>query len=109
MEPKPKKLLEQVSDSIRRKQYSRKTEQAYINWIRRYILFHNKTHPKDMGVVEVEKYLTHLAAERQVAASTQNQALSAILFLYKEVLSHYEKGLLTNASCRSSVPMREQN
>lgn len=86
MEPKPKKLLEQVSDSIRRKQYSRKTEQAYINWIRRYILFHNKTHPKDMGVVEVEKYLTHLAAERQVAASTQNQALSAILFLYKEVL-----------------------
>ncbi len=86
MEPKPKKLLEQVSDSIQRKQYSRKTEQAYINWIRRYILFHNKTHPKDMGVVEVEKYLTHLAAERQVAASTQNQALSAILFLYKEVL-----------------------
>ena len=88
MEPKPKKLLEQVSDSIRRKQYSRKTEQAYINWIRRYILFHNKTHPKDMGVVEVEKYLTHLAAERQVAASTQNQALSAILFLYKEVLKN---------------------
>ena len=86
MEPKPKKLLEQVSDSIQRKQYSRKTEQAYVNWIRRYILFHNKTHPKDMGVVEVEKYLTHLAAERQVAASTQNQALSAILFLYKEVL-----------------------
>jgi len=86
MEPKPKKLLEQVSDSIRRKQYSRKTEQAYVNWIRRYILFHNKTHPKDMGVAEVEKYLTHLAAERQVAASTQNQALSAILFLYKEVL-----------------------
>ena len=86
MEPKPKKLLEQVSDSIQRKQYSRKTEQAYVNWIRRYILFHNKTHPKDMGVAEVEKYLTHLAAERQVAASTQNQALSAILFLYKEVL-----------------------
>ena len=77
MEPKPKKLLEQVSDSIRpirRKHYSRKTEQAYINWIRLYILLHNKTHPKDMGVVEVEKYLTHLAAERQVAASTQNQA-----------------------------------
>ena len=86
MEPKPKKLLEQVSDSIQRKQYSRKTEQAYVNWIRHYILFHNKTHPKDMGVAEVEKYLTHLAAERQVAASTQNQALSAILFLYREVL-----------------------
>ena len=86
MEAKPKKLLEQVGDSIRRKQYARKTKQAYINWIRRTILFHDKTHPRDMGVVEVEQYLTHLAAERQVATSTQNQALSAILFLYKEVL-----------------------
>jgi integron integrase len=86
MEPKPKKLLEQVSESIRRKQYSRKTEQAYINWIRQYILFHNKRHPQDMGATEVEKFLTHLAVERRVAASTQNQAFSAILYLYKEVL-----------------------
>jgi hypothetical protein len=70
MEPKPKKLLEQVSDTIRRKQYSHKTEQAYLNWIRRYILFHNKTHPKELGAAEVEKYLTHLAVDRQVAAST---------------------------------------
>lgn len=86
MEPKPKKLLDQVSDSIRRKQYSHRTERAYVNWIRQYILFHDKKHPKDMGTVEVEKFLTYLAVERNIAASTQNQALSAILFLYKEVL-----------------------
>ena len=86
MEKKPKKLLEQVDDTIRRKQYSRKTGQAYVNWIRQYILFHDKRHPKDMGAAEVEKFLTHLAVNRHVAASTQNQAFSAILFLYKEVL-----------------------
>lgn len=86
METKPKKLLEQVSDSIRLKQYSRRTEQAYTHWIKQYILFHHKKHPKDMGATELEKFLTYLAVERNVAASTQNQALSAILFLYKEVL-----------------------
>jgi len=86
MEPKPKKLLDQVSDCIRRKQYSHSTERAYVNWIRQYILFHDNRHPKDMGTVEVEKFLTFLAVERNIAASTQNQALSAILFLYKEVL-----------------------
>ena len=86
MEPKPNKLLDQVSDSIRRKQYSHRTERAYINWIRQYILFHDKKHPKDMGAANVEKFLTFLAVERNVAASTQNQAFSAILFLYKEVL-----------------------
>ena len=86
MEPKPKKLLDQVSDSIRRKQYSHSTERAYVNWIRQYILFHDKRHPKDMGAVDVERFLTYLAVERNIAASTQNQAFSAILFLYKEVL-----------------------
>jgi integron integrase len=86
MKPKPKKLLDRVRDRIRLKQYSHKTEQAYLNWIKRYILFHKKKHPKEMGAAELEKYLTYLATEQKVAASTQNQALSAILFLYKEVL-----------------------
>ena len=83
---RPKKLLEQVSDRIRVKQYSNKTEQAYLNWIKHYILFHNKKHPTELGTQDLEKFLTYLAKERNVAASTQNQALSAILFLYKEVL-----------------------
>ena len=86
MEPRPRELLEQVSDLLRVKHYSYRTEQTYIQWIRRYILFHNKTHPKDMGSSEIEAFLTHLAVQEQVAASTQNQALSAILFLYREVL-----------------------
>jgi site-specific recombinase XerD len=86
METKPKKLLDQVSDSIARRGYSRKTGQAYVNWVRQFILFHNKKHPRDMGTVEIEKFLTYLAVERNIAPSTQNQALSAILFLYKEVL-----------------------
>ena len=81
MEPKPKKLLDQVSDSIRWKQYSHRTERAYIHWIRQYILFHDKKHPKDMSAVEIEKFLTCLAVERNIAASTQNQAFYANLFL----------------------------
>jgi integron integrase len=86
MNPKPKKLLERVRETIRRKHYSQKTEQAYLNWIKQYILFHDKKHPQDMSATEVEAFLTYLAVERKVAASTQNQALSAILFLYREVL-----------------------
>jgi site-specific recombinase XerD len=86
MENRPKKLLEQVSDQIRLKHYSYRTEETYIQWIRRYILFHNKPHPKDMGVPEIEAFLSHLAIEGNVAASTQNQALSALLFLYNHVL-----------------------
>lgn len=80
------KLLDQVRQKIRIKHYSIRTEQAYVEWIRRYILYHQKRHPQDMGKPEIEQFLTHLAVERNVAASTQNQALSAILFLYKEVL-----------------------
>ena len=72
MKPKPKKLLDRVRDRIRLKQYSHKTEGAYLNWIKRYILFHKKKHPNDMGAAELEKYLTYLATERKVAASTQN-------------------------------------
>ena len=86
MENRPKKLLDQVRDAIRVKHYSIRTEEAYVAWIRRYILFHNKRHPREMGVSEIEAFLTYLAVDRQVAASTQNQALSALLFLYREVL-----------------------
>lgn len=80
------KLLDQVRNHLRVLHYSIRTEDAYVNWIRRYILFHNKRHPLEMGEAEVEAFLTHLAVENQVAASTQNQALAAILFLYKVVL-----------------------
>ncbi|MBI4755047.1 MAG: integron integrase [Betaproteobacteria bacterium] len=80
------KLLDQVAQRIRRKGYSLRTGRSYVGWIKRFILFHGKRHPRDMGKVEVEAFLTSLAVERDVAAATQNQALSAILFLYKEVL-----------------------
>ncbi len=84
--PKPKKLLDQVSDALRTKHYSFRTEQTYLDWIKRYILFHNKRHPNEMGEKEIRAFLTHLAVERKVATSTQNQALSAILFLYRVIL-----------------------
>jgi hypothetical protein len=75
------KLLEEVRDLIRTLHYSYRTEEAYLNWIRQYILFHGKRHPTEMGAAEVSAFLTHLALKRQVAASTQNQALAALLFL----------------------------
>jgi integron integrase len=87
MEAPPKKLLDQVRDVIRLKHYSYRTEQTYVQWIRRYILFHNKRHPIDMGVPEIEAFLTHLATKENVAASTQNQAFSSLLFLYRHVLN----------------------
>ncbi len=80
------KLLDIVRGKIRLKHYSIRTEQAYVDWIKRYILHFNKRHPKDLGANEVEQFLTYLAVEGRVAASTQNQAKSALLFLYKEVL-----------------------
>ena len=86
METKPQKLLDQVRQAIRTKHYAYRTEETYVEWIRRFILFHKKRHPKNMGVEEVQTYITYLANERSVAASTQNQALSAIMFLYKYVL-----------------------
>lgn len=81
-----RKLLDQVRGKIRFKHYSIKTEQSYVGWIKRYIVFHQKQHPKEMGKVEIEQFLTHLAVERKVSPTTQNQAFSALLFLYKEVL-----------------------
>ncbi len=80
------KLLDQVRAIARLKHLSLKTEQAYVNYIRRFILFHEKRHPAEMGADEVRQFLTHLAVERQVAASTQNVALNALLFLYRDVL-----------------------
>ena len=80
------KLLDIVRGKIRLKHYSIRTEQAYTDWIKRYILHFDKQHPKDLGAAEVEAFLTHLAVARNVSASTQNQAKSALLFLYKEVL-----------------------
>ncbi|MEW5888529.1 MAG: integron integrase [Pseudomonadota bacterium] len=82
----PPRLLDQVRDRLRLKHYSLRTETAYVGWIKRYILFHGKRHPREMGKAEVEAFLTSLAVERNVAASTQSQALSALLFLYGEVL-----------------------
>src|SRR5687767_2940061 len=84
--PHNPKLLDRVRDVIRLKHYSLRTEQAYADWIRRFILFHKKRHPSEMAEAEVTEFLTHLARHENVAASTQNQALSALLFLYKEVL-----------------------
>ena len=83
---KKPKLLDQVRARIRAKHYSIRTEQAYVSWIKKFILYHNKKHPKNMGAAEINQFLTYLANHDQVASSTQNQALCAILFLYKEIL-----------------------
>ena len=76
-----------MSEKIRFKHYSISTERTYIHWAKRYILFHNKRHPKDMGKIEIEQFLTHLATKLNVSPTTQNQAFNAILFLYEQVLN----------------------
>ncbi|HEY0586594.1 MAG TPA: integron integrase [Pseudoduganella sp.] len=86
MPPTEPKLLDQVRALIRTMHYSIRTEEAYVDWIRRFILFHKKRHPAQMGKAEIEEFLTHLAVDRRVAASTQSQAKSALLFLYQKVL-----------------------
>jgi site-specific recombinase XerD len=97
MQNPPKKLLEQVKDQIRLKNYSHRTKDSYVQWFHRYILFHNKRHPQEMGVPEIEAFLSHLAVEGKVSASTQNQALSALL--YRPVL-HLE---LDDDLCRAET------
>jgi integrase len=84
--PEPPRLLDRVRDAIRVRHYSIRTEDAYVGWAKRFILFHHKKHPSAMGAGEVNAFLTHLATEGNVSASTQAQALSALLFLYKHVL-----------------------
>ena len=79
-------LLDRVRDKIRLKHYSIRTETAYVDWVRRFVNFHHRRHPRELGPEHVEAFLSHLAVQRNVAASTQNQAKSALLFLYKEVL-----------------------
>jgi len=86
VERRKPKLLDQVRSAIRTRHYSIRTEEAYVNWIRKFILFHNKRHPAEMGEEEIAQFLNHLATKENVAASTQNQALSGILFLYRTVL-----------------------
>jgi len=90
--------------AIRAKHYSLRTEDTYVQWIRRFILFHDKQHPQAMGAAEVQQFLTALAVTHQVAASTQNQALSALVFLYKEVL-HHDFGWL-DAVVRAKKPTK---
>jgi hypothetical protein len=99
----PRKLLDQLRDCLRVQHYSTRTEQSYVEWARRYILFHQKRHPKDMGAPEVKAFLTHLALERMVAASTQNQALSALLQLY--LAQH--KGATAQALFKHAVDLFE--
>src|SRR5262245_35019784 len=82
------KLLDQVRQAIRTRHYSVKTEESYLGWIKRFIFFHNKRHPAEMGETEIAQFLSSLATDRNVSASTQNQALNAILFLYHEVLGN---------------------
>lgn len=81
------RLFDLARDAIRRLHYSRRTEETYLHWMKRFILFSGKRHPREMGAAEVTAFLSHLAVERHVAAATQNQALAALLFLYKEVLA----------------------
>lgn len=100
----PPRLLDQVISRLRVKHYSLRTEKTYVDWIKRYIWFHDKKHPKDMGAPEVEAFLSHLAVERNVSSSTQNQAKSALLFLYKEVLG-LELPWLDNVT-QAKVPKR---
>ncbi len=97
------KLLDQVRYTLRRMNYAIRTEESYTNWIKRFILFHHKTHPKNMDVPEIEAFLTDLAVNQNVAPSTQNQAFSAILFLYKYVLKQELHGTIDAVRAKKEV------
>ena len=101
---KPPRLLDRVRAVIRLRHYSIRTEDAYIGWIRRYIFFHEVRHPDEMGSSEVVEFLSDLAVHRRVAASTQNQAMAALLFLYKQVLGRELEGL--GNAVRAKAPTR---
>ena len=100
----PPKLLDRVRHAIRVRHYSRRTEEAYVHWIRRYIVFHGKAHPSTLGASEISAFLTWLAVRQRVSASTQNQALSALLFLHRDVLG-MEVGAIGQVP-RARVPAR---
>jgi integron integrase len=99
----PQRLLTQVREMLRVKHLSISTERSYCNWIRRFILYHKKKHPAEMGRPEIEAFLTHLAVAKNVAASTQNQAFNALLFLYREVLHRELEGI---DAVRAKKPVR---
>jgi len=104
--PKPRKLLDQVSDTIKIKHYSSRTGETYTYWIRQYIIFHGKRHPKEMGVPEIEAFLAHLATKKNFSSSTQTQALSSILFLYRYVLNiKLDEVQITRAKKVGRVPV----
>jgi integron integrase len=105
MPPDKPKLLDQVRNIMRTAHYSRRTEDSYCDWMKRFILFHAKRHPREMGEEEVGAFLTHLAVNRNVSASTQNQALSALLFLYGKVLERPLGGLDAHVE-RAKTPKR---
>ena len=96
-------LIDDVREALRLRHYSARTEEAYAGWVRRFILFHNKRHPREMGAAEVRRFLSHLALDGQVSASTQNQALSGVLFLYRNVL-HIAIGSIENVP-RARTPI----
>jgi integrase len=103
----PPRLLEQLRGEIRARHYSRRTEDAYVHWIRRFIVFHGRRHPRELGAPEISAFVTSLAVDQHVAASTQNQALSGVLFLYRDVLRQ-DVGvvaLLPRARTPSKVPV----
>ena len=102
--PGKPKLLDQLRTFMRARRYSLRTEEAYLDWIRRFILFHGKRHPRDLGEQEITEFLADLAVHRHVAASTQNQALSALLFLYQQFFER-KLGRLDDA-LRVSRPAR---
>lgn len=101
---KPRKLMDQVSDVMRLKHYAFRTEQTYVSWIKRFIFFHDKKHPREMGEPEVEAFLTWLAVEKHVSKSTQNQAFNALIFLYRKVLKKPLEGRID--AVRSSKKQR---
>ena len=99
------RLLDQVRNAIRVRHYSIRTEEAYVGWVRRYVVFHGKRHPAEMGAAEVSAFLTHLAVKGRVAASTQNQALNALVFLYRHVIEQPLPDLLDDVA-RAKKPAR---
>jgi len=107
MDASPPRLLDRVRAALRARHCSPRTEKAYVAWIRRFILFHGKRHPAEMGAEEIMRFLSALAIERNVAESTQNQALSALLFLYKEVLAQERPWLddIVRATTPERIPV----
>ena len=105
----PPKLLDQVREHLRVRHYSLRTEEAYTDWTRRFILFHGKRHPRDMGADEVQAFLSHLAVGRSVSASTQNQAKAALLFLYRHVLNADELTSAFQKTMRDGYEAYAQN